>query len=98
MRMPEDWPEPGPFVGRETIMREIQQWLDSWDEYETEIVGDIVESGDRVVLRQVWHGVGHGPESHLESSVVFTMRRGRVFLHEFFWEHAKALEAVGLRE
>ena len=26
------------------------------------------------------------------------MRRGRIFLIEYFWNHAEALEAVGLSE
>ena len=25
VRMPEDWPEPGPFVGREAVMRQLEQ-------------------------------------------------------------------------
>ena len=29
---------------------------------------------------------------------VFTVRKGRIFFMEFFWDHAEALEAVGLSE
>jgi ketosteroid isomerase-like protein len=29
MRPPEGWPEPGPFVGREAVMRQFQQNRDS---------------------------------------------------------------------
>jgi ketosteroid isomerase-like protein len=31
MRMPEGWPEPGPYVGREAVWREIEQLRDTWD-------------------------------------------------------------------
>ena len=31
MRMPEDFPEPGPFVGREAIMRQFEQMRETWD-------------------------------------------------------------------
>jgi hypothetical protein len=98
MRVPEGWPEPGPFVGREAVMREFEQWRDTFDTYVTELIGDIIEAADRVVVRQVWHGVGQGPESHLESTVVYTLRKGRIFLVEYFWDHTEALETVGLSE
>ena len=32
----------------------------------------------------------------MEGTIVFTMRKGRIFYQEFFWDHAEALEAVGL--
>src|SRR6478752_1115796 len=73
VRTPEGWPEPGPYVGREAVMREIEQWRETFDTYVTELIGDIIEAADRVVVRQVWHGVGQGPESHLESTVVYTL-------------------------
>jgi ketosteroid isomerase-like protein len=31
-------------------------------------------------------------------TVVQTVREGRIFYVEFFWDHAKALEAMGLSE
>jgi hypothetical protein len=34
----------------------------------------------------------------LEWTVVCTLRKGRIFLLEYFWDHAEALEAVGLSE
>jgi ketosteroid isomerase-like protein len=95
-RMPEDWPEPGPFVGRDAVMREIERWRETFDTYVTELIGDIIEAADRVVVRQVWHGVGRGPNAHMESTVVFTLREGRVSYQEFFWNHAEALETLGL--
>jgi uncharacterized protein len=98
MRTPEGWPEPGPYVGREAVMREFEQLQQTWDTYVTELIGDIIEAVDRVVMRQVWHGVGHGPESHLEFTIVFTLRKGRIFYQEFFWDHAEALETLGLSE
>ena len=98
MRMPEGWPEPGPFVGREAYIRAFEQWRDTFDTYVTELIGDVIDTADRVVVRQVWHGAGHGPEAQVESTVVFTFREGRVVFLEFFWDHAEALKAVGLEE
>ena len=39
-----------------------------------------------------------GPDLNMELTLVFTMRKGRIFYLEFFWDHAEALEAVGLSE
>ena len=97
MRMPEGWPEPGPFVGREAVMREFEQWRETWDADSLEPIS-IIDAGDRVVVRQRWRGVGHGPDLNMEVSVVTTWRKGKTILIEFFWDHAEALEAVGLSE
>jgi ketosteroid isomerase-like protein len=34
----------------------------------------------------------------MEFTVVCTLRKGRIFLLENFWDHDEALEAAGLRE
>ena len=98
MRLAEGWPEPGPCVGREAVMRQFEQARETWDADEIEVIGDFVHGADRVVLKSIWHGVGHGPESSLEFTHVFTVRRGRIFGVEYFWDHAEALEAVGVSE
>ena len=98
LRMPEDWPEPGPYVGREAVWREIEQLRDSWDADAFEQVSDFIDVGDRVAARFIWRGTGYGPESNMEVTQVITVRKGRVFLLEHFWNHAEALEAVGLSE
>jgi ketosteroid isomerase-like protein len=98
MRPPERWPEPGPFVGRETVMREWHQTRETWDGDTVEPISDFIDAGDRVVVRQVWRGIGQGPESNIETTQVTTVRKGRVILQEFFWDHAEALEAAGLSE
>jgi ketosteroid isomerase-like protein len=46
----------------------------------------------------MWSGVGHGPDLNMEMTVVFTLRKGKIFLLEQFWDHSEALEAVGLLE
>jgi len=92
------WPESGPFVGREAIMRQFAQLRQTWDADDLELTSDFIEAADHVVVRTIWHGVGHGPESSLEFTHVFTVRRGRIFGVEYFWDHAEALEAVGVSE
>jgi ketosteroid isomerase-like protein len=97
-RAVEDWPEPGPFVGREAVMRWIEQLRETWDADALEPIGDFIEFGDRVAVRQIWRGAGHGPEANLELTNVITVRKGRIFYFDFYWDHAEALEAVGLSE
>jgi len=97
-RYPEDWPEAGPFVGREAVVRQIEQLRQTWDASAAEPIADFVDAGDRVVARFVWHGTGHGPDFALEGSAIYTLRKGRVSVIEYFGTHAEALEAVGLSE
>jgi ketosteroid isomerase-like protein len=94
----EDWPEPGPFVGREAVMRQGEQLRQTWDTVTLEPLGDFIGVGDRVAIRHIWHGVGHGPDSQLEFTALYTVRRGRISIIEYFWNHTEALEALGLSE
>jgi uncharacterized protein len=94
----ENWPEPGPYVGREAVMRSLEQLRDTWNANTMEVTSDFIDAGDRVVVRFIWHGAGHGPQLNLEMTDVLTVRKGRIRGHEYFWDHAEALEAAGLRE
>jgi ketosteroid isomerase-like protein len=91
----EGWPEAGPFVGREAVMRLFESLRETWDGDTIEPIS-LVDVGDRVVARHVWHGVGSGPDLHMDQTVVFTLRNGKIFLYEYFWQHAEALETLGL--
>ena len=91
----EGWPEPGPSVGREAVIREFQLLSDSFA-VETAEITEIVGRGDRVVARYRWRGKGRGPDTEMEFSFVFTIRDGKCVREEHFWDHARALEAAGL--
>jgi ketosteroid isomerase-like protein len=93
-----DWPEPGPFVGRDAVMEQLKQARGAFDRDSGEILSDLVAVGDRVIVRMAWHGVGSGPQSDMEWTNVFTVRDGRILKAEYFWDHAEALEAAGLSE
>ena len=62
MRMDENWPEPGPYFGRDAVMREFEQLREAWDADTIEAISDFIDAGDRVVVRVAWRGVGRGPE------------------------------------
>jgi ketosteroid isomerase-like protein len=97
-RQPEGWPEPGPEVGREAVMHQLGLQRETWDADALEPTSDFIDAADRVVVRLIWRGVGRGPKLNLEATGVFTVRKGRVFYVEFFWDHAEALEALGVSE
>jgi ketosteroid isomerase-like protein len=97
-RYPEDWPEQGPFVGREAVIRQLEQLRATWDANSAEAITDFIDAGDRVVAMFIWHGAGQGPAFALKGSAVYTMRKSRILGIEYFWDHAEALEAAGLSE
>jgi ketosteroid isomerase-like protein len=98
VRPVEDRPEPGPFVGREAVMRQWEQMRATFDADAIELISDFIDSGDRVAVRLIWRGAGQGPELNMEMTNVFTLRKGRIFYFEFFWDHAEALATMGLEE
>ena len=93
-RYPPEWPEPGPFVGRDAVIRQLQQLRETWDTDTAEPIIDFIDAGDQVVVRFVWRGAGHGPAFNMEASAVYTLRKGKIFGIEYFADHAEALEAA----
>jgi len=91
------WPEPGPFVGRDAVMAWYRQVREAWDIDTVETIR-FVEAGDRVLVRVRWHGAGQGPQSTMEFTAVYMLRKGRIVFVEFFWDHAEALDTLGLSE
>ena len=98
LRLPEGWPEPGPYVGREAAIRQFEQNRETFDNDWLEPVTDFIGIGERVVVRTIWRGEGQGPQSALEWTNILTVRKGKVIGIDYFWDHAEALEAVGLPE
>ena len=76
----------------------MEQLRETWDADTLEPIDDLIDTADRVVVRIIWHGVGHGPDLNMELTGVYTVRNGKIRTAEFFRDHAEALEAVGLSE
>jgi ketosteroid isomerase-like protein len=93
----EGWPETAPIVGRKTLLEYFEQLRETWDADTVETTR-VIDGGDRVVVRTIWRGAGHGPDMKMEWTVVCTLRNGKIFLLEYFWDHAEALETLGLTE
>ena len=77
-------------------MRQFEQLRETWDADALELISDFIDAGDRVAVRYIWRGAGHGPEANFEITLVFTVRKGRILFLEYFWDHADALETLGL--
>jgi ketosteroid isomerase-like protein len=92
------WPEPGRSIGRDAVLRETEQLRDAWHGDTLEPISEFVEVAEHVVVRDVWHGMGRGPDAELQFSRVFTLRAGKITGIQVFWDHAQALKAVGLAE
>ena len=98
VRVVDDWPESGPFMGREAVMRQWEQQRETFHADALESITGFIAVGDRVAVRFIWRGEGHGPETDLELTQVSTVRDDRIVYQEFFWDHAEALETLGLSE
>jgi ketosteroid isomerase-like protein len=96
LHAPEGWPEPGPYVGPEAVMRQFAQMREAFDHDTLESVSAFIDGGDQVAVRFIWRGAGHGPDTSVELTAVFTVRQGKITDTRYFWDHASALEAVGL--
>jgi ketosteroid isomerase-like protein len=100
VRYEQDWPEGSePTLGRDAVIQQWQRQRETFDADTLEPIGEFIDAGDRVIVRQAWRAVGrHGPDLKLEVTTVTTLRKGKTILLEFFWDHEQALEAVGLSQ
>jgi ketosteroid isomerase-like protein len=94
----EGWPEAGTLVGREACINQYELSREPFDDDRVEAITDFIAAGDRVVVRASWRAKGRGPDFNLELTRVFTVRKRKIFIIEDFWDHADALEALGLSE
>jgi hypothetical protein len=79
-------------------MHQHEQFRATYDSDSFEPITSAGHIADRVVVRAIWHGVGQGPGTKLEWTIVYAVRSGTIRSLELFWDHAEALEAVGLSE
>ena len=95
----DDFPETGPFFGRDAIMRQFDRLRDAFDHRDSIVlVGELLDAGDRVIAPFAWRAEGHGPAMDTEMTIVYTVRESRILEAEFFRDRGEALAAVGLRD
>ena len=95
------FPDAEPFRGREEYRRYIADIDQDWEGGGRAEIKGIFPAGDgRVVSRTDWGGKGRASGIDLRSSLssINTVRDGQITKVEFFFDHARALEAAGLEE
>jgi ketosteroid isomerase-like protein len=95
------FPEAKPFRGRAEYGRFLTEIDEGWEGGATAgELREIFPVGDRVMARADWGGKGRTSGVELRSSLtsLWTVRGGQVIKIEYFFDHAEALEAVGLRD
>src|SRR3954454_8781131 len=81
LRSAEGWPEPGPYYGRDAVMRDLEQLRETWDADVLEVIGDFIDVADHIVLRFVWRGKGGGPETNFGDDVCLQRFARAISLH-----------------
>ena len=94
------WMEAGPFKGRPAIREWFEGLKESWSERDEVAITDLFEVRGQVVARFVWQvrGRSSGIDMHLDATSVNTIDAGRIVRQQYYFDHAQALEAVGLSE
>jgi ketosteroid isomerase-like protein len=94
-----EWPD-NTYHGHDGLLRFLDEWLEVWDNFETD-VEEIVAAPDGRVLSLAWQR-GTGRESGLpmemEWALIGTVRDGRVVRVEHYDDRLEAFAAVGLSE
>jgi ketosteroid isomerase-like protein len=95
----EGWPEDAVYFGRGGVRRFLEEWLGSWERFESGAEKILEAGGDRVVVICWQQGFGPGSEVpvHMDWAQICTLQRGLVCRVEAYSDRAQALEAAGLR-
>jgi ketosteroid isomerase-like protein len=90
-----DLPEAGSYRGREAIRAFLEQFLDSWDNFEQQIE-DVREADDCVLLfiRLTARGKGSGIDVESRYAHLWVMRGGRGVRVDAYYDRDSALAAL----
>lgn len=96
---PETAPDAADFFGRVGVEEFFRIMFEAWEELAIDEV-DIVEAQDKLVVtsRVQVRGIGSQISVGTDYVCVYEMRAGKVARMDVYFDRARALEAVGLRE
>ena len=85
MVAPDEWPEGGTFFGWEQAREQWERLKEPWEEERGEGY-EILEAGDKVLVRFRWVGIGKESDMRVETpmSCLMTPRDGKMSHLEFF--------------
>lgn len=96
---PPEQPAPRVARGREEAHRLALEFDAAWEEHRSEPLEIRAVGTDRVLLVTIEHFKGRdGIEIQSLFAAVLTLREGKIFRWQAFWDKQKALEAAGLAE
>jgi ketosteroid isomerase-like protein len=90
----------GPMHGKDAIRAYMQDWLDLFDDFKSELL-ELIDAGEDQVIavgRVSGRAKLSGVETDLTYAAVYTIRDGKVARGREYWTKEQALEAAGLRE
>ncbi len=99
MIAPEGWPEGGPFVGREVVMRQFARVSEDWESNDIE-TGREAGGGEWVAMEFVWRARGRasGAEVEMRLSGAYRVRDHLIAELHLFWNYEEALAKAGLTQ
>jgi uncharacterized protein len=89
----------GPYLGHESFVRWIEEWLDEWESYESDTEA-LVEVSDKLVAFVHHHGKARasGLEIDHRGANLYGLTDGRIASYRPYTHRADALEAAGLED
>ena len=93
-------PETQLYYGRDGIIAALEQWIETWDGFEVEVLSLIDADDDHVVSVIRERGRLEGSDAWVEHirGAVWTIRDHRIARYEEHQDRDRALAAVGMRE
>jgi ketosteroid isomerase-like protein len=97
---PDGWPEPGPFEGRDAVMRQFRRLASDIGQHRIREVEIVADRDDWVLLAFLWEirGAGSGAGVASKLAGAYRIRDGKLIEAHFRWTPEEALEAAGLQE
>jgi ketosteroid isomerase-like protein len=92
--------EGGVYHGHAGVWKSFSDWIETWDDYRTEITAVIDAGGNKVVVASRQTGTVRGSDTPVEmtNGMVETLRNGRIVRVDIYPTLKAALDSVGLSE
>jgi len=94
------FPEGEPFVGRERYRSFLEETWAAWSGGGVTVEEMLNLDDGRLLVRYEWRAIGSasGIETTTSLSTIWSFRDGKISAAEYFFDHDKALKALGLEE
>jgi ketosteroid isomerase-like protein len=96
--VPAELPDPGPFIGREGILRFWSMWRETFSEFEVEI-DEVIDAEEHVIVMIRVHGRGRDSGAEVSTPSfpqVWTWRGDQISRVEMLPSRQAALDSIGL--